>query len=284
MSYYERTYRIGFGGGLTPAIKYLLISNTAVFLLSLIVGAGSFSSWFGMTPGTVFSEFRLWQFFTYMFIHAGPWHLIFNMFFLWMFGCEVERTLGTREFVKYYLACGVGAALLHLIVSFLLSSSGVDVPVVGASGAIYGVMAAFAVLFPERVITLLLFLVLPVQLKAKYLVMIFAGISVLLGTVGAFGNADGVAHFAHLGGMVAGFLYLKLDWRTEQVGQWVRQQRESRRVVQGLKQHQAMQQIRERVDEILDKINEVGYEQLDEEEKRILREASQKFSEEKEPE
>ena len=111
--------------------------------------------------------------------------------------------------------------------------------------------------------------------------MIFAGISLLLG---AFGSNDGVAHFAHLGGMLVGFAYLKLGWRLDHLTTWMRQQRESRQAVQDLKKHQAMQRIRERVDEILDKINEVGYDQLDENEKRILQEASEKFSQEKEPE
>jgi len=229
-----------------------------------------------MRPALVLSKFYVWQLFTYIFLHGDPWHLIINMFFLWMFGCEVERTLGTREFLKYYFICGVGAGIFHLLINF--NSPTV---VVGASGAIYGVMVAFAVLFPERVITLLLFLILPVQIKAKYLVMIFAGISLLLG---AFGSNDGVAHFAHLGGMLVGFAYLKLGWRLDHLTTWVRQQRESRQAVQDLKKHQAMQRIRERVDEIRDKINEVGYDQLDENQKRILQEASEKFSQEKEPE
>ncbi|RMF61011.1 MAG: rhomboid family intramembrane serine protease [Calditrichaeota bacterium] len=199
-----------------------------------------------------------------------------NMFFLWMFGCEVERSMGPREFLKFYFICGVGAGIFHLLINF-----NSPVTVIGASGAIYGVMAAFAVMFPDRVITLLLFLVLPIQIKAKYLVMIFAGISLLLGT---FGSGDGVAHFAHLGGMVVAFVYLKLDWRLDYIGKWVRQQRASRRAIHELKKQQAMQQIRERVDEILDKINEVGYDQLNDEEKRILHEASEKFSQEKETE
>ncbi|TDI83058.1 MAG: rhomboid family intramembrane serine protease [Caldithrix sp.] len=280
MAYYDRTYRLGFGGGLTTAIKYLLLANGAVFLLQMVLptsgGEQLLIKWFGMRPALVLSKFYVWQLFTYIFLHGDPWHLIINMFFLWMFGCEVERTLGTREFLKYYFICGVGAGIFHLVINF--NSPTV---VVGASGAIYGVMVAFAVLFPERVITLLLFLILPVQIKAKYLVMIFAGISLLLG---AFGSNDGVAHFAHLGGMLVGFAYLKLGWRLDHLTTWMRQQRESRQAVQDLKKHQAMQRIRERVDEILDKINEVGYDQLDENEKRILQEASEKFSQEKEPE
>jgi len=277
MAYYERTgYRLGFGGGLTTAIKYLLITNTAIFILQQLTfdGQSSFiTEWFKLTRGDVVSHLFIWQLVTYMFLHGGVLHLVINMFMLWMFGCEVERELGTREFIKYYLICGAGGGVFHLLVN--------PAGVVGASGAIFGVMAAFAVLFPNRVITLLLFLILPVQMKAKYFVMIFAGIQLLLGS---FGSHDGIAHFAHLGGMIVGFVYLKLDWRRQVVGDWVRQQRESRKAVRTLKKQQVMQQIRERVDEILDKINEVGYDHLNEEEKRILREASEKFSQEKEPE
>lgn len=273
MAYYERSsYRIGFGGGLTQIVKYLLIINIAVFVLQKISPQDILVQWFGLSPQLAIFKFHIWQFFTYMFLHGGVMHIFFNMLFLWMFGCEVERTLGSKEFLKLYFICGVGAGILHLIFSF-------NSTVMGASGAIYGVMVAFAVLFPERVITLLLFFFLPVQLKAKYLVMIFVGISLL-----SLGSNDGVAHFAHLGGAAIGFLYLKLDWRLDFLGNWLRQQRESQHAVKKLKRNQAMHEIRERVDEILDKINEVGYDQLSEEEKRILQEASQKYGQEKEPE
>ncbi len=272
MSYYERSYRIGFGGGLTQIVKYLLIINIAVFVFQKISPQDIVVQWFGLSPRLAIFKFHIWQFFTYMFLHGSVMHIFFNMLFLWMFGCEVERTLGSKEFLKLYFICGVGAGILHLIFSF-------DSTVLGASGAIYGVMVAFAVLFPERVITLLLFFFLPIQLKAKYLVMIFVGISLL-----SLGSNDGVAHFAHLGGAAIGFLYLKLDWRLDFLGNLIRQRRGSRQAVTKLKRNQAMHEIRERVDEILDKINEVGYDQLSEEEKRILQEASQKYSQEKEPE
>lgn len=281
MGYNPSTYRLGLGGGLTKAIKYLLIINTAVFLLQHLMPSSSTGEpllikWFGMHPEWVYSKFQIWQIFTYMFLHGQGdiWHLLFNMFVLWMFGCEVERALGTREFVKYYIVCGLGAGILHLL--FKLNSI---IPVVGASGAIYGVMVAFAVLFPERMITLLLFLILPIQIKAKYLVMIFAGISLFLGYLG--GN-DGVAHFAHLGGMIVGFVYLKLDWRRDYIGTWIRRKRETRLMIQNMKKRQAMQRIRERVDQILDKINEVGYDNLSEDEKKVLKEASYLISQEEE--
>lgn len=276
MAYYERTARFGFGGGLTKAIKYLLIINIVVYVFQHLIGP-SLIKWFGLFPHTVFTKFQIWQLVSYMFLHSqsDPLHLIFNMFVLWMFGGEVERTLGTREFVKYYLICGVGAALLHVMIFFDSST-----PVVGASGAIYGVMVAFAVLFPDRTITLLLFFILPVQILAKYLVMIFAAISLFYGV---FVN-DNVAHFAHLGGMAAGFIYLKLDWRLDYFGTWLRRKRESRRLLHKLRKEQNMQRFREQVDAILDKINEVGYDKLNAEEKRILQEASEQLSRQKETE
>ena len=285
MAYYERTYRFGFGGGLTTAVKYLLIINGAVYLLQQLIdfvpaGPEPFLiKIFGMHPQGVLVKFQIWQPFTYMFLHSQNdiWHLLFNMLVLWMFGCEVERGLGTRQFVKYYITCGIGAGFFHLIFNFNSS-----IPVVGASGAIYGVMMAFAVLYPDRVITLLLFFFLPVQIKAKYLVMIFGGIALFLGV--KFGSDSGVAHFAHLGGMAIGFAYLKLDWRLGYIGSWIRKRRGSRSALQKLKKQQDMNRVREKVDEILDKINEVGYDKLNDEEKRILHEASKQFSQEQETE
>jgi membrane associated rhomboid family serine protease len=277
MAYYERSVRFGLGGGLTKALKYLLIINIGVYVLQHLIGP-DLIKWFAFRPDEVFGKFRFWQIVSYMFLHSqsDPLHLIFNMFVLWMFGGEVERTLGTREFVKYYLICGVGAALLHMVFFF-----GSSTPVVGASGAIYGVMVAFAVLFPDRSITLLLFFILPIQILAKYLVMIFAAISLFYGV---FRIDGGVAHFAHLGGMAAGFIYLKLDWRLDYVGAWLRRKRESRQLLQKLKKDQNMQRFRERVDAVLDKINEVGYDKLTAEEKRILQDASEQLSRQKEPE
>ncbi|MFQ5674557.1 MAG: rhomboid family intramembrane serine protease [bacterium] len=270
MQYYDRTYRLGFGGGITHFVKYLLIINIVVFLLQKISpNEELIVQWLGLSPQKALLKFHIWQFGTYMFLHGGVVHLFFNMLFLWMFGCEVERTLGSKEFLKIYAISGLGAGLLHTFFSF-------DSIVVGASGAIYGIMVAFAVLFPDRVITLLLFFFLPINIKAKYLVMVFVGISLL-----SLGSNDGVAHFAHLGGAAVSFAYLKFDWRLDYLAGWFRRQRESRRAVQGLKRQQAMYQMRERVDEILDKINEVGYDQLNEDEKRILKDASQRIGEDR---
>jgi len=196
------------------------------------------------------------------------------MFILWMFGTEVERHLGTKEFLKLYFITGAGASLFYFV--FNASST---IPMIGASGAIYGVMTAFAVMFPNRVITLLLFLVLPVQIKAKYLVMIFGAL--------AFFNSvrgwpPGVANLAHLGGILIGFVYMKLDWRMDYLSRWLHRQVETRKLMRETRRRQKIQRLRERVDEILDKINEVGYDNLTDEEKRILKDASEHLSQEKE--
>jgi hypothetical protein len=176
-----------------------------------------------------------------------------------------------------------------------------DSSVIGASGAVYGLLMAFGVLFSDRMITLLILFVLPVHIMAKYLVMIMALLSLLMGV---FGDNSGVAHFAHLGGMLVGFVYLKMDWRWRALGRktgslfeyssssgnsgrglaalknWFRRRTEQRRQMEVVRRRQRELHLRERVDAILDKINEVGYENLSDEEKQILRRASQSLSRE----
>lgn len=273
MRYPYESYQLGLSGRMTPAIKWLLISNGGVFLLQQIMGFKAIV-WFGLSATQVIDNFMIWQFGTYMFLHGGGFHLIFNMFILWIFGSEVERTLGTREFLKYYFITGIGAG----IVAFLFNI-GSDIPIVGASGAIYGVMLAYALLFPDRVITLLIFFILPVSMKAKHLVAIMAMISVFSGLTNLFGASDGVAHFAHLGGMVIGFFYLKADWRIEST---VRRFFKKSKPTPGsnMKVHRSEQSpsFEKQVDEILDKINEIGYDKLSQAEKNILKRASDNLS------
>ena len=264
MDYYQRgQVRFGFGGGyITPAVRYLMFANGIVFLLQAIIGR-SLISWFGLHPVYIFNKFYIWQFFTYMFLHGDFLHILLNMFILWMFGCEVERHWGDREFLKYYFICGIGAGFFHLI--FNMSS---PIPVVGASGAIFGILIAFAMLFPDRRVILFPF---PIPLKAKYLAIIFASIELVFGFVGQ----SGVAHFAHLGGMIVGFVFLKFGWRISASGRdFIKRKKLDLDLQRTLKNRQRIQRLRQEVDLILDKINEVGYENLTEKEKRILKEAS----------
>jgi membrane associated rhomboid family serine protease len=182
---------------LTPWVKRLLVANVAVFLVTM-VDRDLFFRWFAFAP----SEFltRPWGAFTYMFLHGDFWHLFMNMLVLFFFGPPLESRWGSREFLKYYFLCGLGGVAL----SFLFASYWI----VGASAAIYGLMLAFALNWPNAPIYI--WGIFPV--KAKWLVGFLFAVSLM----SAFGGAaGGIAHFAHLGGIVTGFFYLKSDWRPD---------------------------------------------------------------------
>src|SRR5438874_4426443 len=198
------TLAYSFGPGpLTPAIKAIIIANVAAFLISLVVPAITLT--FGLRPADIFGRLHIWQPVTYMFLHAGIFHILFNMLALWMFGVELERTWGSRYFVRYYFICGVGAAMTTVLLSFVPGSFGqqlYDSLTIGASGAIYGVLLAYALYFPNRPIYLYMLFPIP----AKVFVMIMGGIALVLSVSEPGG---GVAYTTHLGGLVAGYLYLK---------------------------------------------------------------------------
>ncbi|HEY6360609.1 MAG TPA: rhomboid family intramembrane serine protease [Vicinamibacterales bacterium] len=198
-------FAYSFGPGpLTPAIKALVVANVALFLIDWIA-QGALRRPFGLSPEDVVEQLRLWQPFTYMFLHAGIFHILFNMLALWMFGVELERMWGSRFFVKYYFVCGAGAALTTMVLAFTpfgFASQLYSSLTIGASGAVYGILLAYALYFPDRPIYM--YLVFPIP--AKYFVMIIGAISLLSSTGGPGG---GVAHTTHLGGLVAGYLYLK---------------------------------------------------------------------------
>jgi membrane associated rhomboid family serine protease len=184
-------------------VKWLLISNTAVFVLSYLAHQASFGDIFNLlalVPRAVVYHFAIWQLATYLFLHGGIWHLLFNMLTLWMFGVTLERDWGTRRFLKYYFLCGIGAGLCDVTVNALLGNWGTST--IGASGAIYGVLLAFGVLYPES--TILFLFLFPIQ--AKYFVMIYGAMALL----GSLNVNSGVSNVAHLGGMIFGLLYLKV--------------------------------------------------------------------------
>ncbi len=268
---------MGLGARLTPGVKYLLIANSGVFLLQLIFWR-PILYWFGLNPDMVIHSLAIWQFFTYMFLHGNFYHILFNMFVLWIFGAEVESSWGTRPFLKFYFIAGIGAGIIDFLVLWL---AGAHTITIGASGAIYGVIVAFAMLFPNRYITLLVLFVLPVTMKAKYLAALMAAIALFSGVANLFGGGDRIAHFAHLGGMLIGYLYLKSDLGRTLFGDRVKRKMKLYRVSRDIKSMQKMKSLEQQVDEILDKMNEVGYEGLTKEEKRILKKASDLFSRDK---
>ena len=189
-------------GALTPAVRLLIGANVVLFLIGTAVPEVTLM--FGLRPADVFERLRVWQPLTYMFLHGGLSHILFNMLGLWMFGVELERTWGTSYFVRYYFVSGIGAALTTLLVSLWPGAVGDSLYLsltVGASGAIYGLLLAFAQYYPDRPIYFWMLFPIP----AKYFVLIIGGISLFL----SMSEAGGVAHTTHLGGIVVGYLYLK---------------------------------------------------------------------------
>lgn len=290
-----------FFGGFTffpPVIKLLLISNAVIWLLFGLFLAPFrvdgvpifyiFSEYLALWPlGT---NFWPWQLVTYLFMHGGFWHLFFNMFALWMFGMELEHTWGSRKFLSFYLLCGVAAGIANLVVSPLVGQAA---PTVGASGAVFGVLLAFGMMFPDRPIYL--YFLLPI--RAKYFIAAYIGLELFFGVTN---TTDGIAHFAHLGGAAAGFLFilgernviparawwarlkslfLQSSTKDGRFGQRRDGVHEARfHDISSGRSHKDGDEVnQEMIDAILDKINRAGYQSLTEDEKRILNDASRKI-------
>jgi membrane associated rhomboid family serine protease len=188
-------------GSISQALKILIGANVVVFVAQKL--APSLTWTLGLMPAKVLPELHVWQLVTYMFLHAGVFHLLFNMLALWLFGSELERVWGTRYFLKFYFVTGIGAGALTVLFSFLpfdFAESLRQSVIIGASGAIYGLLLAFALLFPDRPIYM--YLVFPIP--AKYFVMIYGALA-LYASLGD----SGVANVTHLGGLLVGYLFLK---------------------------------------------------------------------------
>jgi membrane associated rhomboid family serine protease len=198
---------ISFGPGeITPAVKALIIANVAVFLVTVALPQ-PIVTLFGLSPADVLERGYLWQLATYLFVHSPSslMHILFNMLAVWMFGVDLERRWGTVGFLKFYFVSGIGAGVCTLLVSlapYAWAAPTYESITVGASGAVYGLLMAWAILFPYREI--LFMFIFP--LKARMFVLIVGAIA-FLSAVGASGT--GVSNLAHLGGLLAGWLYLK---------------------------------------------------------------------------
>lgn len=273
MAYRQSTYGGGFsfGPGLTPWVKRILIANVVAYLLMLALP--ELGGWLAFVPADTFR--RPWTLVSYMFVHAGFFHLFFNMLVLYFFGPPLEGMWGGREFLKFYLVAGLGGALFSYVFAF-------NTAVVGASAAIYGVMLAFAMNWPDMQVYI--WFLFPV--KVKWLVAFLAGVSIL-SLMG--GQQDGVAHFAHLGGFAGGFLYLRLQDRIGmQLGELRRTVAKRKFSVtagggenedpgppkQGSREEE---RVLDEVDRVLDKISESGLQSLSEEELKLLDRVSRKY-------
>jgi len=261
-----------FGDGIPPAVKGLLLVNVAVFVVQLLVERSTrmpvVEYLFALWPAHVLHQGKVWQLFTYQFLHADPMHLLYNMLGLFFFGRAMEWHWGSHRFLTVYLISGLAGG----IVTWLASLNSV-VPTLGASGAVLGVLVAFGLTFPDAIIFINFF----IPMKAKWLVIIYAALNIF----GTIGGRGGISYTAHLGGMAAGFL----AWRWEEawimrgryhpalkdkVQQWRRQREERLRTGRAKK----LVRDRDQIDSILEKISREGMESLTEGERRILEEAS----------
>jgi|GEM_PF-105379 len=281
-----RRMQFGPGRRLTDGIKKLIIISVVVFAVQMV---SSPNFWrfmvynFGIVPADFWGKLHIWQPVTYLFLHGNLAHLALNMLALWMFGTELEMIWGRTGFLKYFFITGAGAGLVTIL--FQLNS---PIPVIGASGAVYAILLAYGLRFPEREVFIF---PLPVPIKMKYFVMIFGLIEFFSSISGA---NDGIAHFTHLSGMIVGYIYLRKKGSFRRY----RSYRNNSRSVNVDETLNSIRQMlnkfkynhppkkgpdtrsddRKEVDRILDKISRVGYEGLTPEEKQTLLDSSSRLS------
>ncbi len=271
MSYRSRSSWSGGGFfGFPPAISQLVLINVIVFLLEPLVLGSYAPRGLALVPADVVTRGMVWELVTYMFLHGGFTHILFNMFGLIIFGADLERWWGSRDFLKYYFITGIGAGLVHILTSYLFPGHGMFpstmVPTIGASGAIFGVLVAYAMAFPNRQV--LLWFVIPVSARTF---VIGYGILELITAV-QHQPGDTVARFAHLGGMLVGYLYLKHDmlwWRAKRLLN--RPGGLPRVHVRREEPPEEDDQLKERIDQILEKISREGMGSLTKDEERLLK-------------
>ncbi len=209
-----RNYRFSFNFYLTPAVQWLIVANLAVYIFEVLLRTFSEASaynWFvghfGLVPSAVVPGLRIWQPFTYLFLHDGStiWHILMNMLFLYMFGRELELAWGRNRFLQYYFLTGVGAGIINVIVkvSLFWGRPSADIATIGASGAIFGVLLACAILFPDRQVVMF-----PIPVKMRMRTYVIAMTAVEFISTFGFGG-DNVSHICHFGGMLVGWVYFR---------------------------------------------------------------------------
>ena len=246
---------------LSPAVKLLLIANTVSYLLGKVIGP-AYIHVFGLVPESVLSRFFIWQVVTYLFLHGCFFHLFFNMFALWMFGSELEWNWGSRFFLKFYFLTGIGAGIITVLFSKMPG-----IPTIGASGAVFAVLMAFALTYPNR----LIFLSFLFPVKAKYLMMIFFFIEFISGFRYVI---DGIGHLTHLGGMLIAYFYLRSGKVRQSLAGGLERRKRKRGIRVVKRRNDEQDRLKREVDRVLDKISKEGMENLTEEEWDILQRAS----------
>jgi|TARA_B110000914_G_scaffold80805_1_gene71074 membrane associated rhomboid family serine protease len=273
-------YRLQFNSGevaykpqiFTKAIKILISINFVIYMLQSLAGKEDvFFRLFGLVPNAFISELMLWQPFTYMFFHApyyssvGISHILLNMLGLWVFGRELEQAWGKNKFLKYYFLTGVGSGLITYL--FQINS---DNPVIGASGAVYGILLAYGISFPNRM--LYIWGLIPV--RSIWLVVIMGSIAFF----GLLGRADGISHVTHISGMFIGYVLLKKKWRLADIIFAIRKKTVEFQVQSKEDRVLKKKIINKDVDMILEKIKDVGFSGLSNEEQSKLYEVSKNLS------
>jgi membrane associated rhomboid family serine protease len=270
---------IRIGGPLTPVVKKLLIINGAIFITQQIAGLfypGAMEQFFGLHHLGLTQEFKFWQILTYMFLHGGWFHILFNLLGLWMFAGELEQIWGRSLFLRYYMFCGIGAGLFIALMNYIMYARYQINPVtLGASGAIYGILLAYGWTWPNRQV--LLYFVIPI--KVKYLVVIF-GLIEFFGTLStATGTGGNISHIGHLGGLVSGLIFMIVRMRKTGTIQKdssgmkdniVSRIMKKRRLIKKKKEIETRIQAKKIIDELLEKIARQGMSSLTQKEKTDL--------------
>jgi len=253
----------------TEAIKILIWINVGMFFLKVISSSQvDLARLFGLSPKTIWP--MIWQPVTYMFIHGGVFHVLINMFVLWMFGSEMESIWGKKEFLKYYFLTGIGSGLIWLLFNIPQPYS----VLIGASGAVYGILLAYGMMFPNR--TVYLYFLVPI--KVKWFV-IFLGVIAFISSFNSYSN---ISHITHLSGMMIGYIYIRYYRRWKDLKFSVYKQFEEFRISHRTQKNKQKMKLQYKVDHLLDKINQVGFDNLTEDEKTFLYKSSKDFSRDKE--
>ena len=250
----------------TNAIKVLISINFVIFILQTLSKSETlFFPLFGLVPKLVWSEKMIWQPVTYLFLHGGIWHVLINMFVLWMFGSELERLWGKNQFLKFYFITGVGSGLVTMVVNIQSIT-----PVVGASGAVYGVLLAYGLTYPNR--TVYLYGIIPI--KSLWFVL---GIG-LIAFMSSFDNMSQVSHVTHLSGMLIGYFMLKKPIKLKGLWFQLRKRTLEYQIQREEKESSKNFIVEQDINQILDKINQEGFDSLTDEEQDRLYKGSQSLS------
>ena len=252
----------------TDAIKILIIINVGMYLLQIItVSQLNMIRIFGLSAETIWP--LIWQPITYMFMHGGVWHVAINMFVLWMFGTELETIWGKNEFLKYYFVTGIGSGIIWL----LFNIGGFNAILIGASGAIYGILMAYGLMFPNRIVYV--YFLFPV--KVKWFVIFIGAIAFF----SSMGTGSNISHLTHLSGMLIGYLYLRFSDRWRNIMFIARKKIVEMKSMQKDRNNQQKMKLQQEVDRLLDKANISGWESLSEEEQIKIQLSSRKLTNKK---